>query len=110
MSRCIAKAACLSCDSSDAVQIFEQADGKRDAFCYACDKKYNNVEGLTIVEEEPKKEWVNRITVEDVLSFPSLDLKDRGIRKDTLDYFGVKVGLNGANREQIDNHFYPCHG
>ena len=109
MSRCVAKASCPKCDSGDAVQIFEQDDGKRDAHCYACEADFRNVEGLTIVEDKPKREWVNKISVEDVLSFPSLDLKDRRIRKDILDYYGVKVGLNGADRTTIDHHFYPCH-
>ena len=52
MSRCIAKATCPKCDSNDGVQIFEQDGGKRDAYCYACDTKYNNVEGLEIVEQK----------------------------------------------------------
>lgn len=110
MSKCIAKASCPNCGSGDGVQIFEQPTGQRDAFCYACDTKYNKVDDLTIIENNNKGGYnINKISIQDVLKLPSRDLKDRRIRKDTLDYFGVKVGLNGADRTKIDHHFYPCH-
>lgn len=110
MSKCIAKASCPKCGSGDGVQIFEQPTGQRDAFCYACDTKYNKVDDLIIIENNNKGGYnINKISVQDVLELPSRDLKDRRIRKDTLDYFGVRVGLNGADNTKIDHHFYPCH-
>ena len=111
MSRCIAKASCPKCDSGDGVQIFEQGDGKRDAYCYACNTKYNKVDGLTVVENIRSKggSSINKITIQEVLGLPSAELTDRKIRQEILDKFGVKVGYDGADRTKIANHFYPCH-
>jgi len=110
MSRCVAKAACPKCDSSDGVQIFEQEDGKRDAYCYACDTPFKKVDDLTVVEDTYKGgTTINKISIQDVLELPSADLTDRRIRQEILDHFGVKVGLNGSDRTTIDHHFYPAH-
>ncbi len=109
MSKCIAKTSCPECDSSDGVQIFEQPNGKRDAYCYACDTRFNSVDGLEPTNIKKRSTSINKISVEDVLKLPSKPLTDRRIRQDILDHFGVKVGLNGADKEKIDHHFYPTH-
>ena len=108
--KCVAKASCPNCGSGDGVQIFEQADGNRDAYCYACDTPFRKVDGLEIVQEEYKKERnISKVSLQDILELSSADLPDRGLTKETLEHFGVKVGFNGADRSIIDYHFYPCH-
>ena len=112
MSRCVAKASCPECGSGDGVQIFEQQDGSRDAYCYACDTPFRKVDGLTIVEDAPKprgERMSNKLTIQEVLEFPSVDLPDRKIRKEILDHFGVKVGLSTTDGTTIEHHFYPAH-
>ena len=49
-----------------------------------------------------------RITMEEVSTLPSDALPDRHLRKETLEYFGVKVGYDESTRE-IDSHYYPVY-
>jgi len=101
---CIAKAKCPDCGSSDGVQIFEQTDGRKDAFCFACEKKFNKVDNLEVSNLE-KKPYVSKIKMEHIAPLKSVGV--RGIRKEIMELFGVKVGMDKSDRTKVAHHFYP---
>ena len=105
--KCVGKASCPSCGSSDGVQIFEQDDGKRDGFCFACQTRYPKAEDLSVTAQ--KQERRSMLTIQDVNSLPSADLPERKLRKETLEFFGVKVGVDPSDRKKIGFHFYPAY-
>lgn len=109
--RCVGKSHCPSCGSGDGVQIFEQTNGKRDAFCFACEKPYNKVDNLSIVEEETitTTNQKPRISIEDVRGLSGGDIPDRSLRADTLEAFGVKVGYDTTDSTKVAHHFYPSY-
>lgn len=97
-----------ACGSSDGLAVYEKADGTINGYCWACntyvDKPYEDYEGgaLPLKEHKPKRDWR-----EEVEGLPVADLEERGIRNDTLKYFGVKVGRDEANGSDIAYHYYP---
>lgn len=110
--KCVARAPCPKCGSSDAVQIFEKEDGKRDGYCFACNTVYNKVDDLKVATEERKKNTRGNklmLTIQDVNNLPSASLPDRKLRKETLEHFGVKVGVSPSDKNKIAYHFYPYH-
>lgn len=104
---CIAKASCPACNSSDAVQIFEQADGRRDAFCFACDTSYKShqVEGLTVTEMNTTAPNHSHVSLEDIYNLPLQGIPDRGLSEETLEHFGVRVVSDPEGK--IITHYYP---
>ena len=106
--KCIKRAECPECSSSDGVQIFEHPDGKKDAFCFACETPFPEVEGLKVAKAvKVTTNTKPRIKMEDVRSLQGVE--DRGIRKDIVDLFGVKMGFKSSDPTTIAHHFYPSH-
>lgn len=109
-TKCVAKASCPDCGSSDGVQIFEDTEGKRNAYCFACDTHYRKVTGLDIQPNKYREDkTISKISIQDILELSSAELPDRGLKQETLEHFGVKVGFNSSDNTLIDYHFYPCH-
>jgi twinkle protein len=89
------------CNSSDALQVFENDDGTVSGFCFACDTYVPNPYGeprnakdipktarLTRSKEEIKAE------IEEINECSAMDLPERRLRKDVLDKYGVKVSVS----------------
>ena len=106
---CIDKASCPECGSSDGVQIFQKPDGRKDAYCFACETRYNKVDGLTVIKEIyiNNKPTTPRISMEDVSKLSSSAIEDRGIREEIVEAFSVKLGFSSTTANQVDHHFYP---
>ncbi len=108
--KCIAKAACPSCGSGDGVQIFEKLSGKRDAYCFACEKHYNRVDGLQVIEEDTITQHTTpKISMSDIRDLKAGPLPERGLREDTLEAFGVKLGYASDDPNRVAHHFYPSY-
>lgn len=112
MGEAVAKIACDACNSSDALQVFKQADGKLDGYCFSCNTRYPTIEpskisGVPTTSVPTNKPTPTSMGVEDVLKLTSAPLEDRGIRQEVLDAFGVKVSYGSDGN--IDKHFYPIH-
>lgn len=87
--------ACKMCPSSDAVTLYENPDDKSRFYkCFSCNKAYR-VKGFDLFEQaetQEDKEPVAHVANEDWSSLPD---KFRGIRKDSLDFYGIKVNKDG---------------
>lgn len=112
MSVCLDKIA-HSCGSSGGLQVFEREDGSVDGYCFACDSYVRHPYGKERdVSDLPKKklgltkeEVAARISEIDKLG--AMDLRDRRLRKDALDQFGIKIGLSEEDGKTVAFHHYP---
>ena len=89
---------CPECDSSDAFTIYE--DG---AYCFSCQyttKKVNIMNDL-----EPVAKPNSNITLEEINDLNSFPINSRGISKQVVDHFGIKMAVNPDGSG--GSHFYP---
>ena len=90
--------ACPECNSSDAFTIYE--DG---AYCFSCQystKKVNIMNDL-----EPVTKPNSNITIEEINDLNSFPINSRGISKQVVDHFGIKMAVNPDGSG--GSHFYP---
>ena len=90
--------ACPKCDSSDAFTIYE--DG---AYCFSCQyttKKVNIMNDL-----EPVAKSNSNITLDEIHDLNSFPINSRGISKQVVDHFGIKMAVNPDGSG--GSHFYP---
>ena len=86
-----------SCGSKDGLQVFQQEDGSYDGFCFACCTPIANPYEDKPPDYKPQMyikspEEIQR-ELQEIAELPTLDLvQKRGLRKDILEMFGVKVG------------------
>ena len=99
------------CNSSNGLQVFKKEGGGYDGYCFACGthvpNPYSDKEpGYTppVVTKSP--EQIQK-EIEDIHGFKTVDLKDRKLRKESLEYFGVKVGVSEEDGETPHSHYYP---
>lgn len=93
--------ACPECDSSDAFTIYD--DG---GYCFSCNYSTKKVNTMT------SKEIDTLITmqassnmVEEIKDLNSFAITSRGISKQVVDYFGIKMSVNPDGSG--GSHFYP---
>jgi len=112
MGQCLDKIA-HSCGSSSGLQVFEGEDGKLNGYCFACDTYVNNPYGKErLATDLPKRklglsqeEVASRI--EEIGALTAMDLRDRRLRKDALDQFGIKIGVSEEDGVTPAFHHYP---
>jgi len=104
---CAYKTTCHNCGSGDGNQVYVQEDGSFDAWCYACETYDPMNDGGNVVPIKQIKD--SRMKMEDVNKLPTLAIKDRGLRKDIVEKFGVKVAVSEVDGETITHHYYPDH-
>ena len=104
-------AACIECDSSDAMAVYskEKDDGDTvvDAFCFSCNKYFNpeKVEeaGVKMVEVAHKSDEV--VDFSDIETIQFRGWKARGITRVTSKKFGVRTEIKGE--DEAVTRFYP---
>lgn len=102
-----------SCGSSNGLQVFEREDGTVDGYCYSCDTYVRHpYEKEKLVTDLPKKrlglskeEVAERM--EEISKLSAMDLRERRLRKDALDQFGIKIGLSEEDGKTPAFHHYP---
>jgi len=90
--------ACPECDSSDAFTIYD--DG---AYCFSCQystKKVNNMNEL-----EPVAKPNSNTNFNEIHDLNSFAITSRGISKQVVDHFGIKMAVNPDGSG--GSHFYP---
>lgn len=105
------KTSCISptCTSSDGLQVYQHEHDIR-AHCFVCEENFYNLDIETMTPiEQPKASYGPANTVEWVNNNSAIaEIPSRGLRKDVLEEFGVRVGYNDTTGE-IDTHYYPLH-
>lgn len=99
---------CEECGSSDALGVYERADGSYHGKCFACDHHTNEPYGKEGVKEEVDEEFEdesNKVSLYNISDSSINRLSTRGINKDTCELYGVSSILSDSNIDVV--HFYP---
>lgn len=100
---CIAKLShkTARCNSSDALQVYENEDGSTSGFCFSCSEYVPHPFGnRTMATDIPKAQRIGRskeeikAEMDDIATYKTIDLPERKLRAASLNEFGVKVGLS----------------
>lgn len=104
-----------SCGSRKGLQVFEREDGSVDGYCFSCKTYVRHPYGDERQADDLPKTKFTKTAVEieeeikEVDSYPTVDLKDRRLRKETLEQFGIKIALDETDGETPRLHYYPYH-
>ena len=109
--KCVEKVAHPECGSRNGLQVFLKEDGTYDGHCFSCGKHVNDpyhdkpagYKPLRILKtpEQIKEE------IEEIEDFATVSLPERKLRKDSLEYFGIKIGLSEQDGQTPVTHYYP---
>lgn len=110
MGQCVEKLP-HKCGSSDGLQVFEQEDGTYNGYCYACNTFEPDPYKEKPVGYKPKFKRKSpeeiQAEIEEVKTYQTVDLQDRALKKEYLEYFDVKVGVSGEDGITPASHYYP---
>lgn len=113
MGNCVAKLP-HSCGSRKGLQVFEREDGGVDGYCFSCDTSVRHPYGKPKnVEDIPAKERLGKTKEEmaeemlEVADYPVVDLVDRRLRAEVLDYYGIKIGLSQQDGKTPRLAYFP---
>lgn len=100
------------CGSRKGKNVFINEDNTYSAYCFAC-KSYDH----DPYKDKPKdykppvafKKTPEEIAAEikAISAFKSFELPDRKLRKDSVEYFNVKVGVSEQDGVTPETHYYP---
>jgi len=106
MGKCVAKLP-HDCGTSDALQVFENGDGKYSGFCFRCDTYVPD----PFNGEKPDLSSIPEVDVEammkEVEELPSVAIPSRGLKKKTVEQFGVKVALSEVDGTTPTVAYFP---
>ena len=94
------KTSCTKCDSSDAVEVYE--DGHE--FCFSCNTRNPNKERVQMngTTTDTRSTSTSLMEIPDYRSYP---IASRGISQEVVDYFNVKMSVDPDGKPA--SHFYP---
>lgn len=110
MSKCVEKLP-HSCGSGDGLQVFQEDDGRYTGFCFACNTFVHDPYGDKPKDYKPnvkgKSAEDTAREMEEVGSYQTKSIPKRGIRADSLAYFGVKVGVSEQDGATPQSVYFP---
>lgn len=103
MAELLGKYACIKCDSSDAMAVYEE-DEKLHGHCFSCGTHFPQLsEDLELVI--PKRE--QNYEKKDIGSLPIHGFKSRGINQKIDELYGVRTSLSEEDGETVAERYYP---
>lgn len=100
-----------SCGSRNGLQVFQKDDGSYDGFCFSCGKyipdpyKDKPADYKPVAFKKSKEEIQKEL--EEISQFQTVALPLRKLRKESLEYFDIKIGLSEEDGETPNLHYYP---
>jgi len=79
------------CGSSDGLAVYEREDGSIDGYCWACKKFEPDPYNSVITHTREKVVPIDTSKIESIKELPSPAIDERGLNKETVEYYGVKV-------------------
>ena len=94
---------CDECGSSDAKSYRE--DGS--SFCFSCNKSFKstNLEDIQVTTNTHQSYKNTTVGLSEVATYSSYPLASRGISKETVDHYNVKMSVDVDGRPEA--HYYP---
>lgn len=99
-----------TCNSSDALQVFENEDGTHSGFCFSCHSYVKDPYGNNPpnkVERKGKTPEQIQEEMEEISSYPIVDVQQKRLRAATLEKFGVRVGVSEEDGKTPTVLCYP---
>lgn len=100
-----------SCGSRNGLQSFLKDDGTYDGYCFSCKTYVPDPYKDRPVDYKPKAYRKSREEIEEEIreigECEPRDLPERGLRKETLAYFEVLIGVDEKDGTTPAFHFYP---
>ena len=91
--------------------MFQKDDGSYDGFCFACGKAEPNPYKDKPEGYKPQVVFKSPAQVEEeikeVKAYKTVDLPDRKLKKEYLEYFDIKIGLSEEDGVTPHSHYYP---
>lgn len=91
------KTSCDKCGSSDARHVYEDHE-----FCFSCNTRFKKGNKM---DAYPQPRVYHTTTVGDVTGYRAYPISSRGISKQVVDHFGVRMGVNEDGSPLA--HYYP---
>lgn len=109
MANCIEKLP-HNCGSGNGLQVFED-NGEYTGFCFACntyvpDPYEDKPKGYKPQKIKKSKEEIQK-EINSIADYKTVALPERKLKKDSLEYFGVKIGLSEQDGTTPVTHYYP---
>lgn len=99
-----------SCGSDKGLQVFEE-DGKYTGYCFSCNTYVPNPYEDKPQGYKPKRFMKSKEEIEqeiaEIADYPVVALKDRKLKKSSLEYFNIKIGVSQEDGETPILHYYP---
>jgi twinkle protein len=110
-SHCIEKLPHDKCGSKNGLQVFQKEDGTYDGYCFACgtvvpNPYHDHPAGYKPVKIAKSQEEIDR-EVREIAAYGVRALPARSLRRDTLEYYGIKIGVSETDGETPTSHYYP---
>ena len=91
--------------------MFLKEDGKYDGYCFACDTAVpdpykDKPQGYKPVSVKKSDEEIQQ-EINEISEYRTVALPDRKLKKEYLEYFGVKVGVSEQDGVTPVSHYYP---
>lgn len=101
-----------NCNSSNGLQVFQKEDGSYSGWCFACStyvpNPYNDkVKPFSKVVIRRSQKEIDKELNEIESTYPILDLPERKLRRESLDHFGIKIGVSEVDGTTPTLHYYP---
>lgn len=113
MSQCLVKLA-HHCGSRDALQVFEEEDGKLSGWCFSCKKYVADPLGVgKTADDIPQAQRLRKTKeeiqqeIQEISGYGTIDLPDRKLRKDILEHYGVKIGVSEQDGKTPAFQYFP---
>lgn len=113
MSKCVEKLPHRTdkCNSGNGLQVFLEDNGSYTGYCFACGTHVPDPYGDKPKGYKPQvlvksQEQIDAEILE-ISTYRSLALPNRKLRADSLEYFGVKIGVSEIDGETPVSHYYP---
>lgn len=103
-----------SCGTNSGLQVFaREEDDTVDGYCFSCGSPVRHPYGEEKKAGEipkPKEKTPEEIAAEiaEVSGYPTVELPSRKLRKETLEYFGVKIALSEKDGKTPLERYYPA--
>lgn len=110
MSVCVEKLP-HSCGSRQGLQVFLKDDGTYDGFCFSCKTYVPNPYEDRPVGYKPQvyvksPEQIQK-EIEEINGYQTVALPDRKLTQNSLEYYGVKIGVSEEDGVTPQTHHYP---
>lgn len=103
------RSACIECDSSDAMAVYQKEDESVDAFCFSCNKYFNpeKIEESGVKVKEVVKPKMQDVDLTAIEAIPMRGWKERGITRITSEKYGVRTEIEG--KDKAIARYYPSY-